>query len=161
IGTLPANIPIKHLIIVMEENRSFDHYFGMLYKSGQPDAEPLPSDFSNLDTKNVKVGISHQPSACLPHDPPHQGAAMKQGFDGGKMDGFVKSAAVSGSDGHFVMGYYDETDLPFYYFLAKTYAIADRYFGATLGGTWANRDYLYAGTSAGVTDTGQATIGVP
>jgi phospholipase C len=83
---------------------------------------------------------------------------MHDGWDQGKMDGFVKSAAISGSNGHFAMGYYDGTDIPFYYWLANNYAIADRYFGSTLGGTWANRDYLYAGTSDGVTDTGQAAI---
>ena len=71
------------------------------------------------------------------------------------------SAAVGASDGHYAMGYYDETDLPFYYWLASTFAMSDRYFGSALGGTWANRDYLYAGTSAGVMNTGQATIRVP
>jgi phospholipase C len=86
---------------------------------------------------------------------------MHAGWDNGKMDGFVKSADVNGSNGHFVMGYYDGTDLPFYYWVANTYAIADHYFSAALGGTWANRDYLYAATSDGVMNTGQATISVP
>src|SRR5262249_28548118 len=60
------------------------------------------------------------------------------------------------SDGHFVMGYYDQTDLPFYYWLASTFAISDHHFGATLGGTWANRGYLYAASSDSVMNTGQA-----
>jgi len=68
---------------------------------------------------------------------------------------------VNGSDGHFVMSYYDATDLPFQYFLANTYSVADHYFGATLGGTWANRDYLYAATSDGITDTGQRVLTKP
>ncbi|MCA9597372.1 MAG: alkaline phosphatase family protein [Myxococcales bacterium] len=155
-----ASIPITHLVIVMQENRSFDHYFGKL-SATHPDVEALPTDWVNLDSANAEVTPFHLTSPCLPVDPPHQWTAMHAGWNDGKMDGFVKSAAVSGSDGHFAVGYYDESDLPFYYFLAKTFAVADRYFGSALGGTWANRDYLYAGTSDGVMSTGQATIDVP
>jgi phospholipase C len=89
---------------------------------------------------------------------------MQAGWDDGKMDGFVQHAATAlggGQDGHFVMGYYDATDLPFLYWLGSTYAIADRYFAPVLGGTWGNRDYLYCATSDGVADTGQATISAP
>jgi len=49
------------------------------------------------------------------------------------------------------MGYYDASDLPFYYALANAYAIADAYHASVLGPTWPNRMYLYAGTSAGMT----------
>jgi phospholipase C len=154
------SIPITHLVIVMQENRAFDHYFGKLSET-HPEVEAVPADWSNLDSANADVTPYHLTSPCLPVDPPHQWTAMHDGWDSGKMDGFVKSAAISGSDGHFAMGYYDEGDLPFYYFLAKTFAVADHYFGSALGGTWANRDYLYAGTSDGVKSTGQAKISVP
>jgi phospholipase C len=153
-----AALPITHLLIIVEENRSFDHYYGVLSAAGQPDAEGWPASFTNPDKQGVNVPPAHLKTRCLPYDPPHQGKAMHDGWHDGKMDGFVKSAAVGGSDGHFAMGYYDGTDIPFYYWLANNYAIADRYFGSTLGGTWANRDYLYAGTSKGITDTGQAIL---
>ncbi len=156
-----AAIPIKHLIIVMQENRSYDHYFGALSTSGQPDSEAIPTSFANPDASNAMVKPYHLASTCLEADPPHQGAAMHAGWDNGMMDGFILSAKTATSNGHYVMGGYDATDLPFYYFLANTFAVSDRYFGATLGGTWANRDYLYAGTSDGVSDTNQATISVP
>jgi phospholipase C len=155
-----AKIPVKHLIIVTQENRSFDHMLGHL-GAMQPDAEPEPGTFKNPDKDGVQVAPKHLGSTCLEADPPHQGAAMKAAYDGGKMDGFVKNAAKNGSNGHYVMGYYNKTDLPFYHWLASTFAIGDRYFASTLGGTWANRDYMYAATSDGVTDTGQATIDVP
>src|SRR5262249_29847451 len=100
----------------------------------------------------------HLTSTCLPDDPPHQSAAMQAGYDMGAMDGFVRSAATSTLDGHYVMGTYDASDMPFYYWLASTFAISDRHFGAALGGTWANRDYLYAATSDGVLDTGSRAI---
>lgn len=160
-AAIRAKIPITHVVVVMQENRSFDHYFGQLSTEGQPAAEALPATTVNLDAAGNAVEPFHLNSTCLEGDPPHQWAAMHAGWDEGRMDGFVQSAAVGGSDGSYTVGYYDRTDLPFYYWLASTYAIADRYFGSALGGTWANRDYLYAGTSAGVMNTGQATIDVP
>jgi phospholipase C len=57
------------------------------------------------------------------------------------------------TDGHFVMAEYQQSDLPFYYFLAKTYALADHYFCSALAGTWANRLYSLAASSYGVVNT--------
>ncbi len=159
-----ATIPIQHIIVVTEENRSFDHFFGKLASSGQPAAEGWPAGFTNPDRLDAAVAPYHLASPCLPLDPPHQGADMSAEWDHGKMDGFVSHVAQTfgdASDGHFVMGYYDATDLPFLSWLASTYALADHYFAPALGGTRANRDYLYCATSDGVTDTGQATISAP
>lgn len=158
---LRAAIPITHLVVITQENRSFDHYFGRLAVSGQSDAEGWPASFTNADPAGQPVAPFHLMSACLPQDPPHQSAAMMAGWDHGAMDGFVKSAAINNTDGHYAMGYYDAADLPFYYWLANTFAIADHYFSPALGGTWANRDFLYAGTSDGVHDTGERAIHVP
>ncbi len=156
-----AAIPLKHIIVVTEENRSFDHYFGQLPAAGYKDVNGWPAGFTNKDLTNKVVGLSHATSTCLAGDPPHQGAGMMAQWDNGKMDGFVKNAAVKGSDGHYVMGYYDQTDLPFYYWVAQTFAMSDTYHASALAGTWANRDYLYAATSDGVTDTGSTQINVP
>jgi phospholipase C len=151
-----AAIPIKHIIVVMKENRSFDHLFGQLHASGQPDAEPVPATWTNLDNNGVVVAPHHEVTTCDKSDPPHQWVEMHAQSDGGKMDGFVKSGANSSpaSDGHFTMGYYDATDIPFYYWLANTFSIADHYFPSVLSGTWANRDYLVAATSSGIKNTG-------
>jgi phospholipase C len=144
-----AAIPIKHVVVVVQENRSFDHYFGKLSVSGQPEAEGPPDTFSNPATGGAMVTPYHLTEACVPADPPHGWNAMHTGYDTGKMDGFVISAGAP-----FVMGYYDGADLPFYYWLANTFAISDRYFCSVLGPTWPNRDFLYAGTSGGVKETG-------
>jgi|GEM_PF-6808059 len=53
--------------------------------------------------------------------------------------------------GERAMLYYDERDIPFFYWLADNFAIGDRYFSSVLGPTWVNRDYLYGGTSRGLT----------
>ena len=60
------------------------------------------------------------------------------------MDGFVTT------NGTVTMGFYDQTDLPFYYFLANTFALADHNFPSVLGPTFPNRNFLVLGTSDGV-----------
>jgi phospholipase C len=155
------SLPITHVVIVTQENRSFDHFLGQLHNQGQPDSEPVPASYTVPDNGGVAVAPFHATSNTLPADPPHQGDAMTADYDNGMMDGFVRSAAAVNGDGHWIMGYYDSGDLPFFYWLANTFAVADHYFAPALGGTWANRDYLYAGTSDGVTDTGQKAITVP
>jgi phospholipase C len=148
-----SKLPIRHVIVIMKENRSFDHLFGAL-KTVQPEAETFPPGFTNPDTKGAPLAPFHLTTTCVGNDPDHQWDAMHKQVDGGKMDGFVTSAAQStGSDGKFALGYYDENDLPFYYFLASTYAIADHHFPSVRSGTFPNRDYLLLGTSDKVTAT--------
>lgn len=154
------SIPIEHVVVIMKENRSYDHIFGALAKT-YADAEAVPDAFSNKDLTGNDVKPFHLTTTCVPSDPGHQWVDMHNQVDGGAMDGFVTNAANTAfpgpSDGHFVMGYYDEGDLPFYYFLAKTFALADRHFPSVLAGTFPNRDYLYLGTSDGV----KYTYGIP
>jgi phospholipase C len=157
-------LPIKHIIVLMKENRSFDTMFGQLSKQGQPDAEPQPATFTNPDANGTMVAPFHQTNTCLPLDPPHQWMNMHNMVDNGAMDGFVKNGTLAvgpddttlanpPSDGHFTMSYFDQTDIPFYYWLASTFALADHDFASVRSGTWANRDYLVAGTSLGIMNT--------
>jgi phospholipase C len=147
-------IPIDHIIVMMKENRSYDHYFGQLHVSGQADSEPAPATFTNPDLSQRKVGPFHLTATRIRQDPGHQWAQMHDQIHNGLMDGFVRSAAhTTRTDGHFAMGFYDAKDLPFYYFLANTFAIADRHFPSVRSGTWSNRDYLLLGTSDGVRAT--------
>ncbi len=149
-----AGLPIDHVVIVMQENRSFDHYFAGF----DHDVDPLPLSYQNLDAAGAVVTPFHLDSHCLPHDPPHQWTAMHTGWNDGAMDGFVRSATATGTDGHYVLGTYDESDLPFYYWLARTFAFSDHHFGDSLGGTWSNRAFLYTGSSHGIHSTGEVTI---
>jgi phospholipase C len=150
-----AAIPIKHVVVLMKENRAFDHLLGKLHDQGQPGTEAIPATFTNPDAANASVAPFHEQTTCVTSDPDHQWAAMHAQVDGGLMDGFVKSAATStGTDGHFVMGGYDQGDLPFYYFLASTYAMNDRHFASVRSGTFPNRNFLLLGTADGVMATG-------
>jgi phospholipase C len=154
-AALLAQVPIRHVIILMRENRSFDHLFGKLHERGQPGVEAVPDSYSNLDAAGVEVFPAHATSTCLEYDPGHQSDSMLRCVDGGKMDGFVRNAAATTpSDGHFVMDYYDEQDLPFYYWLARSFAVSDRHFAPNVSGTFANRAFLLFATNAGVVDTG-------
>jgi phospholipase C len=139
----------------MKENRSYDHLFGRLHEAGQPDSEPMPAAFTNLDVQHMPVPFSHAPTTCVSHDPDHQWDAMHFSVNGGKMDGFVVNAGRStGSDGHFAMWFNDEHDAPFYYWVANTFALNDHHFPSALSGTFPNRNFLLMGTADGVKQTG-------
>ncbi len=151
-----AVLPIRHVIVLMKENRSFDLILGRLHESGQPASERIPAGFTNPDTSGAAVGPFHLPTTCVAHDPAHQWGSMHRQIDGENMDGFVKSAAAStGTDGHFVMGNYDAHDLPFYYWMANTFAVDDRHFASERSGTYPNRLFMLLGTADGVTATGK------
>lgn len=168
VGALPAEtqgesypsgeqIPIDHIVVLMQENRSFDHYFQMLPVRGQPEADVAPVHFSNPGPDGAPVSIYHQTQPCFGNTN-HSWDAVHEQIAGGKMDGFVSTNEGKGDDvidatlqGERAMGYYDEPDLPFYYWLANEFALGDRYFSAVPGPTWPNRMYLYAGSSYGRT----------
>jgi phospholipase C len=154
-AALSQSIPIRHVIVVMKENRSYDHLLGALHDEGRLDAEAVPASFSNLDLHGRVVRPYRAETTCLDFDPGHQWDAMHDGVDGGAMDGFVKSAArTTGTDGHLVMSYYTSADLPFYHWLARTFALNDRHFASVRSGTAANRTFLLLATNAGVQNTG-------
>jgi phospholipase C len=147
--------PIRHVIVMMKENRSFDHLFGKLHDQGQPGTEAEPASYTNPDLAGAPVAPFHLTTTCLPDDPGHQAVSVVEGLSGGAMDGFVKSAAqTTGTDGHFVIGHYEATDLPFNFWLASTYALADQHFAPMASGTFGNRNFMIFGTNAGVVDTG-------
>jgi phospholipase C len=168
-GSLPAEtqgasypsgtaIPIDHILVVMMENRSFDHYFQKLPERGQPDADVAPEGFTNPDSEGNPVGLFHQQADCFV-DTDHSWAATAEQIGDGDMSGFVvtnegRHENPSGGDlemlaGRRAMGHYDEPDLPFYFWLANTFAIGNRYFASLPGPTFPNRMYLYAASSFG------------
>ena len=149
-----ARIPIRHVIVMMKENRSFDHLLGKLHDI-LPDAEAVPSDYTNPAPDGALVAPMHAATTCIASDPNHQSQSIATCLDGGKMDGFVKNAAATtGTDGSFAMSYYEPGDLPYDYWLASSFAIADRDFAPMATGTFANRDFMLFGSNAGVFDTG-------
>src|SRR5262249_7337810 len=148
--TLPAGaphgaaIPIDHIIVIMMENRSYDHYFGHLYRKSGP-----PRRTTNPDPAGgAPIAPLHQNPYCGVADLAHSWTGTHGEVDGGAMEGFTAANVdPNAPSGERTMGYYPRKDLPFYYKLYKTFAIGDRYFCSLLGPTFPNRYHLLAGTS--------------
>jgi len=156
------DIPIDTIVVVMQENRSFDHYFGHLGRYlGRADVESAPETATNPDKSGAPVPWKRAEHLCF-YDTDHSWKASHAQWNGGKNDGFVTSnhqrrddgAPITDpalGDGSRAMWWYDEKEIPFYYELAKTFAIGDHYHASLLGPTWANRMFLYGATSLGMT----------
>jgi phospholipase C len=150
---LPAGrdmIPqIKHIVVLMMENHSYDNHLGMLRRAGA-DGFTLGSHGKPVETNPYADGRTQHafrmPTTCqtLGHPSQSWDACHIQRANG-RLDGFV----ISGS-GPVAMGYWQRDDLPFYYSLASVFPIADRYFCSLLGPTFPNRRYLMAATSIGM-----------
>jgi len=140
---LPSEaIPIDHIIVLMQENRSFDHYFQKLPDYGQPNAEVAPKNIFNRDKHRQKVFLTRANTPCL-GDEPHYWNKVNEQIAGGTMSGFVTAGGAG------AMTYYDEAWIPYYYALANTFALADHYHASVPSSTWPNRMYMIAGTSFG------------
>jgi phospholipase C len=152
---------IKHVVVLMMENHSYDNYLGMLAGRGEgfplgPDGRPTAA---NPDADGNPVRCHHLGStAQTPNIPCQSWHASRLQWNDGKMDGFVTSAqavqpdAGTGADATLGMGYWSEQDLPFYYGLARTFPLADHWFSSCLGPTFPNRRFLIAGTAHGLVD---------
>ena len=148
----PSAAALKHVIVLMRENRSFDHYLGALAPPPGQTLDVAPPDAVNPDPAHPGAMISryHETRYCV-RNSIHEWSAVHQQFDNGRLDGFVASnndSAVNDGGGR-AMGYYDESDLPLYYWLARNFAISDRYFSALLGPTHSNLMFYYCATSCG------------
>jgi phospholipase C len=182
---------VKHVIIVMQENHSFDNYFGALaYAPGSPyhtrlggcrkedhscvdglfckpdTAGNLNCFNSNLDDNGSTVVAFHDTRRCAPPDlnhswfPTHQEANFLNPngtLTNTLSDGFVRvndateqvDNGVENPTDDQTIGFYNQDEIPFYYNLAASFGVNDRYFSSVLGPTFPNRAYLLAATSFG------------
>jgi phospholipase C len=143
----PGQIPIDHFVVVMQENRSFDHYFQKLPEFGQKDVDVAPPSYANADPSG-EGQIVHPFLADTPcyEDVPHNWIAVHHQISDGKMNGFL---AAANPDGRRALAYYDQGTLGYYYALASTFAIGDRYFAAVPGPTFPNRMFFLSASSFG------------
>jgi phospholipase C len=154
----PHGVPVDHIVVLMQENRSADNYLGQLNAFGQTayEAEPTTGNPDPLNPTGPPIVPFHKTTYCETSDLNHSWNGTHQSWDNGAMDGFTAAndSASANADpadpsGTRAMGYYDQSDLPFYYGLYNTFATNDRYFSSVLSQTFPNRLYLYAGTSFG------------
>ena len=151
---------VHHIIFTFQENRSFDNYFGVMNQyranNGVNDnaVDGLPLNTSFKDIAGNQVFPFHLQTECMENTQPSWNASHVD-YDNGLMDNFMltgnyfASSSTFDPNGTRAMGYYDWTDMPYYYALAFQFATSDRYFGSVLGPTGANRAYTFAGTSLG------------
>ena len=150
---------IKHVVLLMQENRSFDHYFGMLSGVrgfGDPRALTLSSGmsvFHQPDAENPKGYMlpfhldSFSTSAQKIPSTSHAWAVQHQAWNGGKMDQWLPAhRKADGAKGPYTMGYFKRQDIPFHYALAEAFTICDAYHCSVMGPTWPNRLYWMTGT---------------
>ncbi len=154
----PHNVPVDHIVVLMQENRSADTYLGQLNAFGQPayPAEPTTGNPDPLNPMGPAIVPFHKTTYCETSDLNHSWNGTHQEWNNGAMDGFTAANATGSANpdpadpsGARSMGYYNQTDLPFYYGLYNTFATNDHYFSSVLTQTFPNRSYLYAGTSFG------------
>jgi phospholipase C len=153
-GTGDPDVPIEHIVVVMMENHSFDNLLGALAVSGQPAADGLTFvDGRAQNTNPGPVGADGAAArvSAFPLGTTEQEAHVSQSWnathaqiDGGSMEGFVLQAGSPQP-----MGYYTPKQLPFSYWLANTFAVANRWFCAAPCQTYPNRRFLMAGTAYG------------
>src|SRR5581483_6378364 len=171
----PTSNPIKHIIVMVQENRSYDSYFGKLgdYRASKGLPAEAEGPDPNVTLTNHHTGATAKPyhyrTVCTEnlspswneshHDVSLAGGdsawASKTSFSASDfgMKGFMDTTGAVPQqfdpNGTRAMGYYDETDLPYYYELATQFATSDRFFSPLLSNTIPNRMYLFTGTNFG------------
>jgi phospholipase C len=156
---------IDHVVVVMLENRSFDHMLGYLSLSGgRPEIDGLRPGLAN-EYQGRAYPVHHLAATAVQMDPDHSASAIDRQISDGTMSGFVASAAATlarrggdGGDPGCVMGYYDGADVPVYDHLAEQFAVCDRWFASVPGATLPNRLYALSGAAAGSRDDRPAHV---
>ncbi|WP_197717904.1 phospholipase C [Mycobacterium basiliense] len=147
---------IEHIVLLMQENRSFDHYFGTLSDTdGFNTATPLFQQrgwnprTQTLDpggiTAPFRLDTTRPPlvnGACA-NDPDHDWITLHQSWNGGANDNWLPAQARTRSAPNvpLTMGYHTRDDIPIHFLLADTFTVCDRYFCSVLGPTFPNRLY--------------------
>ncbi len=134
--------PIEHVVVLMQENHTFDNYFGTFPGAdGTPDGTCIPND--PLQPSLGCVEPYHLES--LRTVDLHHGSSIGiKAFNGGRMDGFIAAQNERNLPGEVAMGYYDGRDLPLYWNLATEYVLADQFFSSVQGSSEANHFYWVA-----------------
>jgi phospholipase C len=148
---------LRHLVVLMMENRSFDHMLGSL-KAVDPRIDGLTGTESNPDTTNTAITVQSlaEYQGQLDPDPNHSFPAVDQQiFNGGAaptMQGFIKSYFQERRDvahSQKIMYYYKANKVPVLTRLAQEFAVFNRWFASIPGPTLCNRAFAHYGTSFG------------
>lgn len=133
----PTASGIDHVVVVMMENRSFDHFLGWL-----PGADGKQAGLTYVDRYAVPHGTHHLTAyaSCGYADPDHSYEGGRIELNDGKCDGWLKA----GENDELAIGYYTQPDLGFFGQAAPAWTVCDRYFSAVMAETYPNRFYMHA-----------------
>src|ERR1700691_2564826 len=151
---------VKHVVMLMQENRSFDHYFGTMAGVrgfDDPQAIKLPSGrsvFYQPDDQNPKGYLlpfhldTHSTSAQKIPSTSHAWAVQHEAWNGGQMDQWLPAhRKADGAHGPYCMGYYTREDIPFQFALAEAFTLCDAYHCSVTSGTDPNRIVFFSGSN--------------
>ena len=151
--------PIEHIVLLMQENRSFDHYFGTMagvrgfndpHAMRLPDGSPVfrQPDSENPDGYTLPFHLdTWRNSVQKIPSTSHAWSVQHEALNGGAMDRWLPAhRRADGVNGPYVMGYYERADIPFHFALADAFTVCDAYHCSVLGPTWPNRMMWMTGT---------------
>ena len=145
---------IDHIVVLMMENRSFDHMLGYLKLEGaNPDVDGLDAGMSNSDIDNNPYEVHRLKGTVFELDPghgPHEIAEQLMNKNGGFVINYTNVHEDEPTfDPASIMGYHNASSVPVYDHLARNFCICDRWFCSVPGATWPNRLYSVTGRSKG------------
>ena len=142
--TAPSALPIKHIVIIVEENHTFDNYFGTY-----PGANGINGSVKEPVAPGEPATVSpfHIPGVNVSSDLCHTWTCAHDAYDGGKLDGFISSQGGS----NLTMGYFDYHQIPYYWDYASQFVLLDNFYSSVMAASLPNHLYLVAGQSGGLT----------
>lgn len=149
LGHLPRarNMPIDTVVVLMMENRSFDHYFGWHAKADGKNTGLSYPDVNGNPVATHRLTPDFQ--GCEFRDPDHGWEGGRHQWNGGKMDGFVTGNEEGDGSDEFAAGYYLEQDLGFIPHAADAFTLYDRWFCSIMASTYPNRHYQWGAQNGG------------
>jgi phospholipase C len=144
-GAPATKTPIKHFIVLMQENHSYDNYFGAYKRgNGTPPAACQPKDLKHPSRGCIKP---FRIAGRVVEDLQHSAPVARGQYNHGKMNGFVDALRrENGAVDPNTMGYYDGRDIPYYWNIADNFVLFDRFFTSSAGGSVSNHMYWVTGT---------------
>ncbi|HET9649755.1 MAG TPA: alkaline phosphatase family protein [Microlunatus sp.] len=175
-GTEPTTTPIKHVVVIFQENVSFDHYFATYPTAANPAGEPAftaARGTPSINGLDESLLAPNNPNSVQPFrlgraqaqtcDQDHSYTDEQKAFDSGLMDKFVETvgrgSATCTDYGHgrgLVMGYYDGNTVTGLWNYAQHYAMSDNSYGTTFGPSTPGALNLVSGQTSGFSTTSSA-----
>ncbi|MGH2955056.1 MAG: alkaline phosphatase family protein [Solirubrobacterales bacterium] len=143
----PRDLPIDSFVVLMMENRSFDHYFGWHRRADGRNAGLAYPDAAGVEHPTYRLTPDFQ--GCGHPDPDHGWGGGRHQYNGGRMDGFFTGNEEGTGSDEFAIGYYLKQDLGFIPHAAKAFTLYDRWFCSLMASTYPNRHYQLGAQNGG------------